>query len=402
MNKMDDATVLIHSGTVLDESAIIRKNKKRLTPHVSQSPYFLNDLSSQLSVQCFSALKQWHSALRHAQVTLDGETSQWRFKQSPLMHDAAYPLEWVELSSGDKRLWMVLLDDRWCDVVGARCWEDYDGESRLLSMMLSHQDFFNHLHALFGIHWQPCRFVDKKSLNFKKHILLHWSCEKRDKTKKINVSGLLLIDSVLLEQWSHSDSWEKQQVSEIPSWCQRIPFMFDVLFYGAPFLYDDLAVFESGDIMILECADRVCSSLKILPLQKNVYCYASIDPRSFKQITLLSGFNMMEEHMINDNVLPDSDEKSDVEARDITKNVSVVDDMKQLPINVNFKLGAVNIPLMNLLSMQEGFVFELPQRIDQLHVQVFANGALIGRGDLVAVGEYLGVRLKEIDLNGVK
>ncbi|MBL4869045.1 MAG: FliM/FliN family flagellar motor switch protein [Pseudomonadales bacterium] len=78
------------------------------------------------------------------------------------------------------------------------------------------------------------------------------------------------------------------------------------------------------------------------------------------------------------------------------------DVLNELPIDISFKLGAVTLSLKELVAMQEGFIFELPQRIDQLQTQVLANGKRIGRGELVAIGDMLGVRLKEIDRDGVK
>ena len=52
--------------------------------------------------------------------------------------------------------------------------------------------------------------------------------------------------------------------------------------------------------------------------------------------------------------------------------------------------------------MKPGFVFELPQRIDQIEIDLVTNGTTIGRGELVAVDDQLGIRLREIDVNGVK
>lgn len=72
----------------------------------------------------------------------------------------------------------------------------------------------------------------------------------------------------------------------------------------------------------------------------------------------------------------------------------------RVPVQIEFELGHLQITLGELGQIEPGYVFELPQRIDQGVVRIRANGNVIARGELVAIGDLLGVRLLNWDGDG--
>lgn len=64
-------------------------------------------------------------------------------------------------------------------------------------------------------------------------------------------------------------------------------------------------------------------------------------------------------------------------------------------MTVTVELGRVRLPLRELLRLQEGSVVEL-ERLAGAPVDVLANGTSIARGDVVVVGDELGVRISEL------
>jgi type III secretion system YscQ/HrcQ family protein len=68
-----------------------------------------------------------------------------------------------------------------------------------------------------------------------------------------------------------------------------------------------------------------------------------------------------------------------------------------LPIALRFEAGSVSLPLAQLASVRPGFVFELPHGLGQGTISVFANGVAVGRGELVRIGDVVGVRLTQLD-----
>lgn len=64
-----------------------------------------------------------------------------------------------------------------------------------------------------------------------------------------------------------------------------------------------------------------------------------------------------------------------------------------LPVLVEFELGRLELTLGELAGLQPGYVFPLPAFVEGANVTIRANGRASGRGELVAVGDTLGVRL---------
>ncbi|MBB4382604.1 type III secretion system cytoplasmic ring protein SctQ [Bradyrhizobium sp. SBR1B] len=75
-------------------------------------------------------------------------------------------------------------------------------------------------------------------------------------------------------------------------------------------------------------------------------------------------------------------------------------DLDSVEITLVFECGRWPIPLGTLRSINEGHVFEFGRPAD-CPVDIVANGQLIGRGDIVRVGEELGIRLRsKLAVNG--
>ncbi len=68
-------------------------------------------------------------------------------------------------------------------------------------------------------------------------------------------------------------------------------------------------------------------------------------------------------------------------------------DIDSIEITLVFECGRWPVSLGTLKSVNEGHVFELGRPLDG-PVDIVANGRLIGRGDIVRVGEELAIRLR--------
>lgn len=68
----------------------------------------------------------------------------------------------------------------------------------------------------------------------------------------------------------------------------------------------------------------------------------------------------------------------------------------EIPVRLTFEVGRVELPLHEVQTLSEGFAFQLDRSLDEQTVTVRANGAVIASGDLVMIGDSLGVRLTEV------
>ncbi len=69
------------------------------------------------------------------------------------------------------------------------------------------------------------------------------------------------------------------------------------------------------------------------------------------------------------------------------------DPARSLPVHVEFELGRTEMSVGEIADLQPGYVFPLAAALEGSNVTIRANGRVAGRGELVAVGDTLGVRL---------
>jgi type III secretion protein Q len=67
-----------------------------------------------------------------------------------------------------------------------------------------------------------------------------------------------------------------------------------------------------------------------------------------------------------------------------------------IPVSLRFELVRWETPLAEVAQLRPGAIIDLGQRIDEQSVTVWVEQRCIGKGQLVAVGERLGVRLLSV------
>lgn len=73
-----------------------------------------------------------------------------------------------------------------------------------------------------------------------------------------------------------------------------------------------------------------------------------------------------------------------------------------LPLTLTFDIGELAFSVGRLRELAAGQVLELPQHIGQAPVRVCVNGREFARGELVTIGEALGVRLLRVGGDGLR
>lgn len=68
-------------------------------------------------------------------------------------------------------------------------------------------------------------------------------------------------------------------------------------------------------------------------------------------------------------------------------------DIASMPVDIRFEAGRIRTSIDKLSRMQPGYTFELGYTLADQTIDITANGALIARGELVNIGDQLGVRI---------
>lgn len=68
-------------------------------------------------------------------------------------------------------------------------------------------------------------------------------------------------------------------------------------------------------------------------------------------------------------------------------------DLGELDLPVQFEVDTIALPLSQLCALRPGYVLELQTPVAEAQLKLVAHGQTIGFGELVTVGEHLGVRI---------
>jgi flagellar motor switch protein FliN/FliY len=79
----------------------------------------------------------------------------------------------------------------------------------------------------------------------------------------------------------------------------------------------------------------------------------------------------------------------------VLTDLSELDAVYDVPVQVSAVLGKATIPVNQLLKLGRGAVVELDRRIGEA-IDIFVNNRLIARGEVVLVEDRLGVTMTEI------
>jgi flagellar motor switch protein FliN len=72
-----------------------------------------------------------------------------------------------------------------------------------------------------------------------------------------------------------------------------------------------------------------------------------------------------------------------------------LDSLLDVPIDISIEIGRTKMTIGDLLSLRQGSIVELKKTAGE-SVDIYVNGKLLGKGEVVVVNERLGVRVVKI------
>ncbi len=78
------------------------------------------------------------------------------------------------------------------------------------------------------------------------------------------------------------------------------------------------------------------------------------------------------------------------------KNVDLVMDIM---VGLSVELGRAQMKVRDIMNLASGTVLQLDKKVDE-HVDLYVNGKMIGRGEVVVVDESLGIKITEVFKQG--
>lgn len=69
--------------------------------------------------------------------------------------------------------------------------------------------------------------------------------------------------------------------------------------------------------------------------------------------------------------------------------------LQEVEVRLSIEVGATSLKIRDLLNLNEGSVVELDRYASEM-LDVLVNGTLLAKGEVVTVGDRLGVRVTEV------
>ena len=107
----------------------------------------------------------------------------------------------------------------------------------------------------------------------------------------------------------------------------------------------------------------------------------------------MSDKQINQENSASDSVINESDQNKNV--GNTVSNLSNLDVVLNIPVNVSLELGRTNVDLQSLIDLNQGSVIELNRLVDE-PVDVLVNGCLVAKAEVVVVENKFGARITNI------
>jgi len=89
------------------------------------------------------------------------------------------------------------------------------------------------------------------------------------------------------------------------------------------------------------------------------------------------------------------DPMSEIDPMDVEESPIRIQDPDEIEVRIDFELSRISLPLGELRNIRPGYSFELDVPAPG-SVRIVSGGREIGRGELVRIGDRLGVRVTEL------
>jgi len=303
--------------------------------------------------------------------------------------NAAAAGELFELEADGARLGLRLESGAAAHAQDTLRWSDYEGRARLLAWALAHETHLIRISDALGASLLPVdggETRDPEALVRDPDLWLSFSIEDagRDTTRGLLRLPCSWIDRLLdrAEQVYADDP-----LPDLDPW-QRLPVPIAIRLPGPRLHSADWLAMRPGDVIVIGSRSNAPlphahAADRRWPLAGSAAGWRIEGPSQSIPASVSQESSTMNDNEVN---AEPADAETGTEAA--TQHA-----VRDLPVTLEFDLGSVQVSVGELAALQPGYVFALPAHLEGANVTIRANGRASGRGEMVAVGDTLGVRL---------
>jgi len=288
-----------------------------------------------------------------------------------------------ELDAEGTRLALALLAPAYAD---GPHWSDYQGRSRVLAWSLANEAQLMRLSEAFGVVLTPLAdagdAVQDASAQLWLDFIVDEDAPEGSSSRMPALQGALRVPASWLERLLERADPPSGEPTALHGW-RELGVPIHLQWRIAPLPWADWNALQPGDVLVAgrrsqppqaeACAHRLAWPLAAVTDGWRI----SGPPRHLQTLA-------QETSPVNDTI----------HAGDTPSEAADADALaRRLPVELAFELGRTELRVGDLSALQPGYVFPLAGALEGANVIIRANGQAVGQGEVVAVGDTLGVRL---------
>ncbi|HEY0179239.1 MAG TPA: FliM/FliN family flagellar motor switch protein [Dokdonella sp.] len=292
------------------------------------------------------------------------------------------PATTAVLTHAHGRILLTLSAERGSAAIGDRTWHDFAGDARLLAWAVAYDALVERLAGTLGLPLLPVELLAEPPAAAD---VWHWVGFRFDRGEG-GCEGRLGLDRAAIEALIAADGWRRDEDGtrariergEVPLHCRlRLPPL--QLSAG------ELRALQVGDVVLLGTRESVASSLRLQVDSGDAatdarYAWAARAAADGVEIT---------------RALTPADLRIEATMTPPPPDTST-DPRDAIPVRIELLLDALDVDFAALERIKAGQILPLRQPVESAQVTLRVNGAVVGNGELVALGELLGVKVTRI------
>lgn len=295
----------------------------------------------------------------------------------------------AELSHANGRIHLVLASERRGGTIGDRSWHDFGGDARLLAWTLAYEPLLGVLSDLLGTPLLP---AELRAAPDRQADVWHWVEFRYGRDGDEHCRGLIGLDRSTLDALAAAPGWHRGEADahvdrdQVPFPCHLLMPVSDV----SASMLRELAV---GDVVLLGSRSIATATLRFFAdtgepsLDASRAWLAAAAAGGISITRPLSAAELRNLTMSESVSETPPAEGEDATARDVRDTI---------PVRVDLLLDTLTLSLAELSGIGAGQILELRQPVEGARVELRANGRTFGSGELVSLGETLGVKVTRI------
>jgi type III secretion system YscQ/HrcQ family protein len=307
--------------------------------------------------------------------------------------------ERTRLASARGNVWVAIEYDGgfWPDASFE--WRELTGEARLLAWTLNYEPVITQLRARLGVTLEPIEIAcaDAHSSQGDAHAMDSYSFTftVHDTAKDLLLAGTVWMDAdlarALNDQPSTAARCDLRTISSVPIACRVV-----IASFGLPLR--QLRTLACGDVICLGSASRVSEGgrMRIESIDQRL----SIRTRQTKGALRVEALEWSHTNNGRVSMALEAGVSNAVETSSTEEGAHNAQDIEALPVALTFEAGEMDLTIGALQALAPGTTLSLGRSLEDSPITVRANGRRFATGELVLIGDFLGVRIVERHSNG--